>query len=207
MFGLAYILFFAVYLAVSIFVIRWAVRHAKKRGKNAWLWGGVSAFIMYNLVFWDWLPTVAAHKYYCSTEAGFWVYKTVDSVEGRESGATEALMKYPDAPSETQYFDGGYGVTHTYTLNSRFHVLDTQQDALYPLSLIRSELSLEDSKTGMVLARFVDFGTGNSIKDFSGMPLKFWLHTGSCNGGDLYKSKFFHFSDEFENMKGGERTQ
>ena len=31
---------------------------------------------MYNLMFWGLIPTLAMHKYYCATHAGFWVYKT-----------------------------------------------------------------------------------------------------------------------------------
>jgi len=56
----------ALYLIVSIIVVVVAVRAAKKRGKTP-----CAAVVMYLIPFWDWLPTVAAHKYYCATEAGF----------------------------------------------------------------------------------------------------------------------------------------
>jgi hypothetical protein len=33
---------------------------------------------MYLIPFWDWLPTVAAHRYYCWKDSGFAVSKTLD---------------------------------------------------------------------------------------------------------------------------------
>ena len=78
MFGLAVLVVMGLYLLISIVAVRAAVIYARKQGRRAWVWGLVTAVVMYNLVFWDWIPTVATHQYYCATEAGFWTYKTVD---------------------------------------------------------------------------------------------------------------------------------
>lgn len=54
---------------------------ARKRGwsrNKSWLGAMYVFLLVYLPVFWDWIPTVVVHKYYCETEAGFWVYKTVD---------------------------------------------------------------------------------------------------------------------------------
>lgn len=76
MIGLMVLMFFAVYLLVSIFVTRKVASWATANNRKPWLWGGLAAFVMYNLVFWDLIPTLVMHKYYCATQAGFWVYKT-----------------------------------------------------------------------------------------------------------------------------------
>ena len=63
MFGLMVFGALGLYLLVSIGVVLWAIGHARKHGKSAKRWGWGAVFVMYNLVFWDWLPTVAMHKY------------------------------------------------------------------------------------------------------------------------------------------------
>ncbi|MDR3213236.1 MAG: hypothetical protein LBT71_04865 [Azoarcus sp.] len=67
-----------VYLLISIVIVRSAIRCARNSGTSAKRWGWGAALVMYLIPFWDWLPTVAVHQYYCATEAGVWVYKTFD---------------------------------------------------------------------------------------------------------------------------------
>ena len=91
--GLVIFAALGLYLLISIGVVAWAIWYARKHNKNIWLWGFGAAFIMYNLVFWDWIPTVVAHKYYCSSEAGFWVYKTLDQWKAENPGVLEGLVR------------------------------------------------------------------------------------------------------------------
>lgn len=74
MLAIAVLFFMALYLLISLVVVVSSGRWARRRGRRVWLWGGVAAFVMYNLAFWDLIPTVVAHRYYCATEAGYWVY-------------------------------------------------------------------------------------------------------------------------------------
>ena len=74
MLGLMLLLAFGVYLAVSGLVVLLAARWARRHNRRPWIWGGLAAFAMYNMVFWDLIPTLAMHKYYCAAEAGLWVY-------------------------------------------------------------------------------------------------------------------------------------
>ncbi len=46
---------------------------------------------MYNLVFWDLIPTKLLHKYYCATEAGILVYKTPGQWITENPGVAETL--------------------------------------------------------------------------------------------------------------------
>ena len=76
MMGLLYIIFFAIYLLVSVVIITISYRYTKRHYQRGRVGGCLAAFAMYNLVFWDWIPTIIMHQYYCSTDAGFWVNKT-----------------------------------------------------------------------------------------------------------------------------------
>ena len=172
MFGLAYIIFFTAYLAVSVFVIRWAVRHAKKHEKNVWLWGGVSAFIMYNLVFWDWIPTVVAHKYYCSTEAGFWVYKTVDQWKAENPGVAETLHSEILPSQKTPY-------GHMEIINKRFRE-EFHKKKIFPLPTTVTERRVVDVNTNDILAKEIAVGS-NVNPRFDGLQgYKFWLSPKPC---------------------------
>ena len=91
MLGLAVLFFIALYLLITWGVVRLAVRWARRHGRQGWVWGGVAAFAMYNLMFWDLIPTLLIHKYYCATEAGFWVYKTPEEWVKENPGVLETL--------------------------------------------------------------------------------------------------------------------
>ena len=69
--GLAILAAMGLYLLISIGAVFWALRYAKKNGKSAKRWGWSAALVMYLIPFWDWVPTVAVHQYYCAKEAGF----------------------------------------------------------------------------------------------------------------------------------------
>jgi len=66
----------ALYLLVALLVVRAAVRAARRRGIAGWKWGLPAALAMYLLVFWDHVPTLLAHRYYCQRHAGLTVHKT-----------------------------------------------------------------------------------------------------------------------------------
>ncbi len=193
MIGLAYLVLFAVYLLVSVAAVRGAIGYARKNGKSAKRWGWGAAFVMYSLVFWDWIPTVAVHQYYCAKDSGFWVYKTLDQWKAENPGVAETLVAYKNARTNEERFDGGNGTTDTYRLNDRFNWIVTKQDISGLLPIVRTEQQVKDVAKNEVLARYVDFWTGNSIEHFISMPYKFWLHSGYCSGGEMNDSKLAHF--------------
>jgi len=127
---------------------------------------------MYNLVFWDWIPTVAMHKYYCSTEAGFWVYKTVDQWKAANPGVFRTLS----TQRVWQPDHGGVGdVVH---INQRFDLI-YKKDGPYFLHLWRRERGLLDTQTKKVIARYINYSAGNG--NIGGEPeSRFWLHSDFC---------------------------
>jgi len=199
MFGLAYLVAFGVYLLISIVMVRGAIDYARKNDKSAKKWGFGAAFVMYSIVFWDWLPTVAVHQYYCAKESGFWVYKTLDQWKAENPGGMERLPAPNPKGSPTKYepFDDGHGKRNIYLLNDRFNWIVSQQDTSALLPIVRIEQVVKDVQKDEVLARYVDFGAGNSVKNFDGMPLKFWLHNGNCSDGGRNQDALRNFRDNF----------
>jgi hypothetical protein len=197
MMGLAYLVFFAVYLLVSVAAVRWAIGYARKHGKSAKRWGWGAAFVMYSIVFWDFIPTVAVQQFYCAKDSGFWVYKALDQWKAENPGVMEGLVANKGAPFRHQLFDDEHGKTDTYLLNDRFNWIVTQQDIFHPLSIIRTEQQVKDVQTDEVLAHYLDFGSGHSVIE-SGMPLRFWLQNKNCIGGERNYGNFLLFKRTFQ---------
>ena len=184
----------ALYLLISIAVVVGAVKHAKKTGKSVKRWGAGAALVMYLIPFWDWLPTVAVHQYYCRTEAGFWVYKTVDQWKQENPGVMETLVANKGAPSTRQGDMTNY--TDTYFLNQRFNwVIERFNAPLF--NLWRHEQKVVDAKTNDVLARYVDFSTAQIRVGGGWYGWKFWLHNEHCIGGGGNQDVLRNFRNHF----------
>lgn len=196
MFGLMILLALGAYLAVSALVIRLAARWAKKRNRKPWLWGGLAAFAMYNLVFWDWIPTVVMHKYYCATEAGFWVYKTPEQWAKENPGVLERLTAYDDGRSLE------LGPTHiSYQLNQRI----SWQHKVAPviLGIGKFEDLLVDENNREVLAKAIYFRSGKC----SGAPkeladFKFWIAQCTCRNEPFRTNDGLTFGQFMDLVRG-----
>ena len=196
--GLVVFAVMGAYLLISVGVTVWAVRYAKKHEKNAKLWGFGAAFIMYNLVFWDWLPTVVAHKYYCSTEAGFWVYKTVDQWKAENPGVMETLVQ------ADSHFISEKNIS-LYVLNNRFKWV-MKDSSVFFLPLFQHEELIVDVKDGDVLARYLDYSSGYSNAYVTGngglTGMKFWLVDQHCDSGAKNQDVLRAFRNS---VSGGEK--
>lgn len=180
--GLVVFAVMGLYLLLSVAAVIGAVRYARKNGKRVWLWGSSVALVMYLIPFWDWIPTVAMYRYYCATEAGFWVYKTPEQWMKENPGVMETLVANKGWPSRHEEREGGHMKIDTALLNERFNILVVQQDVMSSLSIIRRQEELLDLRTHETLARYVDFSSGHSVAYTVGPPgpMKFWLHKGEC---------------------------
>ena len=210
MIGIIYLLAFGLYLLISLGIVRWVMWHARNNNKSAKRWGWSAALVMYLVPFWDWLPTVAAHQYYCAKDSDFWVYKTLDQWKAENPGVMEGLASYNKNPSgfaihwPSRYelhSDGHWEIT-TYQMNERFNRIIDQQDMLKVLPIVRREETLIDVGKNEVIARYVDFSSGVSVKaqnDPSG-PIKFWLRSSGCSAGSDWKDKSWEFSFQFNGV-------
>lgn len=199
MFGLAYLLVFGLYLLISIGVVRWTIRYARDNGRSAKRWGWCAAFVMYSLVLWDWLPTVAVHQYYCAKDAGFWAYKTLDQWKVENPGVMEGLVANKGAPSTRQGNMENY--TDTYFLNQRFNWV-VKHHGRFLFNRWRHEQELVDTKTNEVLARYVDFSTSQERQQAGWAGWKFWLASRHCGGGDRNQGMMYSFE---HNVRGAEK--
>ena len=162
------------YLLISVLVVRGAIGYARKHGKSAKRWGGGAALVMYLLVFWDWIPTVVVHQYYCSTQAGFWVYKTADQWKTENPGVMETLIYNKAMP----YVKTTYGAETA--LNQRFiHAYKYEGPFLF--NRWRMETEIRDSKNGEVIAHEIDFSTSQVRRQAGWVGWKFWLNSERCN--------------------------
>jgi hypothetical protein len=156
---------------------------------------------VYLPVFWDWIPTVAMHQYYCATEAGFWVYKTPEQWKKENPGVMERLVANKGAPSSRQGDMESY--TDTYFLNQRFDLVVTRQGKfLFNRWLHQREII--DKKTSEVLARYIDFSTSQERPQAGWSGWKFWLDSrfladGYCTGG---RDKLIKFGSFYLQFKG-----
>lgn len=201
----------AIYLAFLVGATwsgwRWAETRGWK-GSKRWLGAACGFLIVYLPVFWDWLPTVVAHKYYCEKEAGFWVYKTVEQWKTENPGVMEGLASYNNNPggfnvnwpSQHEQRNDGHNKINANHINERFDEIVSWQDISSVLPIIRKENVLFDIKKKAVIARYVDFGTGNSVKETVGPPgpMKFWLRSSDCIGGQENAINFGKFYLQFK---------
>lgn len=181
------------YLLISIAVVRWAIRYARDNGRSAKRWGWGAVIVMYLIPFWDWIPTVATHQFYCAKDAGFWIYKTPEQWKAKNPGVIETLVANKGAPSSWQGDNDNN--SNTFFLNQRFNWVVKHNGPLF-INRWRWEQEVVDSKTNEVLARYVDFSTGNGAIGGE-PPVKFWLQVGHCIGGGHNQDALRNFLKTF----------
>jgi hypothetical protein len=198
-----------IYLLISSVIVLSAIRYARRNGLSAKRWGWGAALVMWLIPFWDWLPTVAVHQYYCTTEAGFWVYKTLDQWKAENPGVIEKLMSYDkntkggsiNWPSQYESYSNGHRTT--YHINERFNRIIERQDMSRILRIVRKEETLIDTRKNEVMARYVGFGSGYSeIGHYDPSDArKFWLRSSHCRSGKEHEAKSWKFSLQFKGAK------
>lgn len=186
------------YLAFSIFLIVATYKMSKRHGRRGWLPAGIVGLFMYLLVFWDHIPTLVAHKYYCDKYSGLIIYKTLEEWKPENPGAEETLVlnTEKDIPKR-------YGNKKIYTLNQRFVLHINKEQKL--LNIVERTNQLVDSETNLPIAVLVDFDTdilpftlgARSFRDYKG-----WLSMESCDSSGRYTemNKFKKLMNEIENL-------
>lgn len=196
--GLVILVAMGLYLLISIGVVMWAASYARRHGKSATRWGWSAALVMYLIPFWDWLPTVATHQYYCATESGFWVYKTPDEWKAENPGVLETLVNRRGDPSSDTGDTENFTITHHW--NERFNSVFKRKGPFF-FSIWQWDQEIVDVKTGEILSRRVDFSMGNG--HIGGEPeLRFWMHKDGCRDSENQAISFVKFAKQF---KGAEK--
>lgn len=189
MLGLAFLFVGVVYLFISVWLIKLAMRQAIKRGIAKWKWGVPTALVMYLLIFWDHIPTLVVHQYYCKSDVGFTVYKTLEEWKKENPGVAETLtyeenVKYQMKDNQTIYY-----------MNERFDSVTTR--TLVFLSVKQRKYQVVDKSNNEVLAEYIDYGSGGGFQNANTLTAyKFWLANNACDKGMKNRTQF----GEFEKM-------
>lgn len=189
MMGLLVLIVLGFYLALSIYVIKLSANYAQRRFGRAWVGGVFAGLVMYNLVFWDAIPTWYTHHRLCSTEAGLKVYQTPEDwakenperyQKGRAANK-RVIAKYRNDSSEADHSFIEYpsGLVFEY-YNSR------QKSYAFNTDIRRERVT--DKITGKILFEEVEFYSRsgkNSLADGANSfaDYKFWTVTGKCAPG------------------------
>lgn len=205
----AALIYLILWIGVTVWTYRWVKRRGYSKGK-AWSVAFAAFFVLWLLVFWDWIPTVAMHQYYCEKEGGFFVYKKLEQWEKDNPGVvatlTPYLLKVGDMtsagvpyrePYEEPYPGAGYKVSW---FNERiYYRSNLESDITKSFPVHKWTKYLADSKTGAKLAEFVYFTSGYAPAMTTGglSGFKGWLARDGCSGKRMENAK--HQYDEFLN--------
>jgi len=202
MIGLILIVFLVVYLVATIFVTGKVAGWARANNKRAWLWGGLAAFIMYNLVFWDVIPSLLIHKYQCDTKAGFTVYKTPDEWRKENPGQDKGLVERAGVRLTRTGEKGNY--KDVYVLNERFNMVVKDKPVISLLPVYERSDEIVDASNGEVMNRFLGFSAAytdvHSINN-----LKIWMNLKRCQTEADMRLNLKAYSD-FANIGKGNKN-
>lgn len=187
-------LYLALLVGATIFGYEWGKRRKWSTTKR-WSAAAIGFLVVFLPMFWDWLPTVWLHSYYCEKYSGLTVNKTLEQWKKENPGVAETLVRQQpplQVGSLSKYF---------FQLNQRFRWEIEGNEKL--LWLKEDHERLVDGKTGEILARYVDFSTGqpgSSVDHFR--DVKIWMRRESCEPIDnhVLRKKFGIFVQHFEDL-------
>ena len=148
----------AIYLALMLLATGAAYRWAANKGPSRptrIIAAAVGFLFVYLPVFWDHIPTLVMHKYYCETEAGFWIYKTLEQWKLENPGVSDTLREELDGRSSNG----------AYILNQRFNWAVKKNGPLW-LNRWRWNHEVMDGKTKRDFQKYLIDGSGKIVAKF-----------------------------------------
>ncbi|MCX7162593.1 MAG: hypothetical protein NT083_06060 [Rhodocyclales bacterium] len=197
--GIILLAFVGLYLLVSLGVVMGSIAYARTAGKSAKHWGWGAGLVMYLIPFWDWIPTIATHQYYCATEAGFWAYKTPEQWMKENPGVMEGLVANKGDPSK--FVGDTSNFTNTHFVNSRFNLVFIHSGP-FAFHRWRKEQEIVDATSGEILARQIDFSTSQNRRQAGWSGWKFWLNRDGCVGSEKQSAELIQY---FKSIRGAEK--
>ena len=198
--------YFIVLVAVTWLAYRWAARRGLRRGTR-WLAASGAFALVYLPLFWDYVPILVAHRYYCEKEAGFWVLQSPEEWNSENPGVIETLVDNnrspnpatPDWPVEH------HSDLHLAHINERFAIaymnrMSSQYEEELFLRVWRWKYELLDKKTNRAMAWQVDFSTGNGLVG-AAPPRRFWNQREHCPDGAELSRSFSELVNQFRGKK------
>lgn len=188
MIGLAYLVVAVIYLTILVGVVRAAWRSGITHSRrSAWGRAVVGFLAVYLPVFWDHIPTVLAHRYYCAKDGGDFLYQDPAVWLAKNGSKLESLRVPPGGePVHRAFLDGW---RREYLIN-KWVALDSRRDVHNVAGFIevgREAQRIIDIRNGNLIAKNVQYNVG---KPFQTGGVKFWLHFAGCRGSSHEVNKF-----------------
>jgi hypothetical protein len=197
MLGLMVLLAIGLYFVILMVATYWGYRIFKNRSRKSAIYSGTTVFLAIFLpVFWDWIPTVIAHDYYCK-QAGFTEFKPVEQWKKENPGVWETLKRYNSDERDTVRKESGYmdyqGDRYRRDpINPRisFYSLYLKQHS--PLLIFTSTFFVydEEKKEVLAISNSVKTGPGNTLElgsSYGWSGLKVWLNKKSCETSEIFQ--------------------
>jgi hypothetical protein len=200
MLGLAVLFFVGLYFLILILGTYFAYRFFKNRSRKLAIYSGTTVFLAIFLpVFWDWIPTIIAHDYYCK-QAGFTEFKSVEQWKKENPGVWETLRTYDanewaEARKDREYVDyQGQRYGDRSPLNQRISTYDLNIRHEPLLVFTTTYLVYDEQKQEVLAMRKLSFsGPGNSLalgSRYGWSGFKLWLNKDTCynDNGSAYQT-------------------
>lgn len=182
MIGLMYLMAAAVYLVIMIKAVGFAWKKGLASGsrKRAWIYGILAFLLVYLPVFWDHIPTVVAHRYYCAKDGGVHVYKDPQEWLAEHKGEIESLRVKAGGEHVGAILPDGWERSHLINKRVAFDALYQSFHVFFGVDLERDSRRLVDVVENKVLVTYTNYG---SYRSFNSGGLKFWLNFTGCSDG------------------------
>jgi hypothetical protein len=196
MLGLMVLLAIGLYFVILMVATYWGYRFFKNRSRKSAIYSGTTVFLAIFLpVFWDWIPTVIAHDYYCK-QAGFTEFKPVEQWKKENPGVWETLGRYNFDEKDNALKESGKEYMdyqgERYERNPINQRISTYKSRIRhkPLLVFTTTYLVYDEGKQEVLAmtKVIGRGPGNTLElgsDYGWSGFKLWLNKGACGDTGL----------------------
>jgi hypothetical protein len=161
------------WIAITYFSYVWTKKLTNSKG-NALTVSALLFIVMYLIPFWDWIPTVLAHKHYCEAEAKLTIFKTPEQWDEENPGVLEELIPY-ERRELINFNDKS-----VYKINDRFGFYSSvEKISKYPVKKLKTQII--DMKKNEIVVQRVEFSRGYGPWAVGGEgSWKFWLVKNHC---------------------------
>jgi hypothetical protein len=179
----------------------WTYRARRRKGQSqraAFVWAMAAVALLSLPITWDAIPTWIAFEHYSRNEAGVKILKTLEQWKAENPGVAETLEPYRLRDKRANVTRLANGKLR-YPLNDRFAYDTWKRDQLF-LSVYANSYEVIDRKSGEVLMRYVEVGSGNPGGLASGGERwwAFWLIHQPTEGG---REAYSRYRDSAENIR------
>jgi hypothetical protein len=184
MIGLMYLIAAVFYIGLMVVAVRfgWRMGGAKNGSrKRAAAYAFIGFLIVYLPLFWDHIPTLLLHRYYCAKDAGLTVYVSPEQwMKEHFDELDQARISSVQERVKTIQLPNGW----RRSMANQKVAFETKNDSVGPslIKINRSQVRLIDISTQHALATYVGYSAG---QPFESGGLRLWMNMGSCSSSEV----------------------